>query len=241
MDTVRKLRILCLHGMVQNGPVFRKKTAVIRKKLADVAELVYITAPHLIVDPRYTSEAHRTAALDETASLESKPYGWWHPTKESAETGEEEMQYKGLMESMEYLKTVLVEEGPFDGVFGFSQGAGLAAVLTALLEGRTETDLMPLDFAHPPLKFAMICAGFKLTRPPAAVRLLTHPLTTPSMHIYGTQDTLIVPEKATALAAVFDRPVLLTHTGGHVVPSNAVCRNALLVFVTQFTVASAAL
>jgi hypothetical protein len=35
----RKLRILCLHGMAQNEVIFRKKTAVIRKKLDKIADL----------------------------------------------------------------------------------------------------------------------------------------------------------------------------------------------------------
>lgn len=39
MTTPKKLRILCLHGMVQNATVFRKKTAVIRKKLDKMADL----------------------------------------------------------------------------------------------------------------------------------------------------------------------------------------------------------
>lgn len=39
MTAENKLRILCLHGMVQNAVVFRKKTAVIRKKLDKMAEL----------------------------------------------------------------------------------------------------------------------------------------------------------------------------------------------------------
>lgn len=39
MTTQKKLRILCLHGMVQNAAVFRKKTSVIRKKLDKMADL----------------------------------------------------------------------------------------------------------------------------------------------------------------------------------------------------------
>lgn len=35
----QKLKILCLHGMSQNGYIFRKKTAVIRKKLDKVADM----------------------------------------------------------------------------------------------------------------------------------------------------------------------------------------------------------
>lgn len=93
MSTPSKLRILCLHGMVQNGTIFRKKTAVLRKKLDKIADLgestgplrrgesestqcqhcllfttVYVTGPHLITDPKYTSEAAREAAADPNAS-----------------------------------------------------------------------------------------------------------------------------------------------------------------------------
>lgn len=39
MTDTKKLRILCLHGMVQNAGVFRKKTSVIRKKLDKIADL----------------------------------------------------------------------------------------------------------------------------------------------------------------------------------------------------------
>ena len=97
MSTPSKLRILCLHGMVQNGTIFRKKTAVLRKKLDKIADLgeyicheesihwqdrlfsfitVYVTGPHLITDPKYTSEAAREAAADPNAS-EGTRIPWW--------------------------------------------------------------------------------------------------------------------------------------------------------------------
>ncbi|KAL0079272.1 serine hydrolase FSH [Phycomyces blakesleeanus] len=236
MSTPNKLRILCLHGMVQNGPVFRKKTAVIRKKLDKIAELIYVTAPHLIVDPRYTSDAHREAAADEHAPEESKPFGWWHPTPSGATP---EGYYQGFRESVDYLKNILIEQGPFDGVFGFSQGAGLAAVMSELLENRgVMPSLVSKDFGHPAFKFAIICAGFKLISQEATQSLFSVPINTPSMHIYGEQDTLIVPEKAIALSELFVNPVILTHPGGHVVPSNAACRNEITAFVTKFATTS---
>ena len=43
------LRILCLHGYRQNGHMFREKTGSLRKLLKkQVAEFVYIDAPHVI-------------------------------------------------------------------------------------------------------------------------------------------------------------------------------------------------
>lgn len=36
--TTSKLRILCLHGYTQNATMFRKKTAVARKSVEDLAD-----------------------------------------------------------------------------------------------------------------------------------------------------------------------------------------------------------
>lgn len=38
MDT-KKLKILCLHGYTQNGILFNKKTALMRKSVQDFADL----------------------------------------------------------------------------------------------------------------------------------------------------------------------------------------------------------
>ena len=42
----RRLRILCLHGFRQSASSLRGRTAALARKLADLAELVYIDAPH---------------------------------------------------------------------------------------------------------------------------------------------------------------------------------------------------
>eukprot|EP01138_Halocafeteria_seosinensis_P010284 gb/GECG01010502.1/.p1 GENE.gb/GECG01010502.1/~~gb/GECG01010502.1/.p1 ORF type:complete len:158 (+),score=26.55 gb/GECG01010502.1/:1-474(+) len=43
--TGRKLRILALHGFLQNATMFRQKTAALRKHLKSVAEFDYIDGP----------------------------------------------------------------------------------------------------------------------------------------------------------------------------------------------------
>ncbi|ORZ01304.1 serine hydrolase FSH [Syncephalastrum racemosum] len=226
------LRILCLHGMVQNGSIFRKKTAVLRKKLKS-ADLVYVTGPHLIDDPRYTSEEAREAAADPNAPEELKPYGWWYPTSTYPNTAEG--YYTGFRESVEHLKDILIKEGPFDGIFGFSQGACLAAVMVELLENRAlMPDLLPSSFEHPPFKFAIIAAGFKPDSQDATAALFKSKIKTPSIHLIGEADTLIVPERMMALADIFEDPAILKHPGGHFVPTNAVSRNELAAFVAKF-------
>ncbi|CDS04144.1 hypothetical protein LRAMOSA07098 [Lichtheimia ramosa] len=234
MSTPTKLRILCLHGMVQNGTIFRKKTAVLRKKLDKIADLVYVTGPHLITDPKYTSEAARKAAADPNASEELKPYGWWFPISSYANT--EEGYYAGFKESVEYLKDVLVKEGPFDGIFGFSQGACLAAVMAELLENRSlMPHLVSPEFEHPAFRFAIVAAGFKPESQDATQNLFKGKIKTPSMHLIGEADSLIVPERMLALADVFEDPIIFKHPGGHLVPTNAASRNDILAFVSKFS------
>ncbi|KAI9323731.1 serine hydrolase FSH [Dichotomocladium elegans] len=232
-----KLRILCLHGMVQNGSVFRKKTAVLRKKLEKIADLVYVTGPHLITDPKYTSEAHREAAADPNASevQELKPYGWWFPTSTHPNTADG--FYAGFRESIDYVKDILIKEGPFDGVFGFSQGACLAAVLAELLENRTlAPTLLPEDFAHPAFRFAIVAAGFKPISQDATESLFKGKINTPSIHLVGEADSLIAPERMLALADAFADPLIFRHPGGHLVPTNAASRNEVFAFVSRHAV-----
>ncbi|KAI8378743.1 serine hydrolase FSH [Choanephora cucurbitarum] len=231
MTNTQKLRILCLHGMVQNATVFRKKTAVIRKKLDKMADMVYVTAPHLVTDPRYTSEAHRAAAADENAPEEEKPFGWWQPRKDPLP---EDGYFEGFRESIEYIKEILIKEGPFDGIFGFSQGACLAAVLLVMLENRETMPLFGPEFKHPNFKFGIVAAGFISSQQKATEHIWTHKIKAPVLHMIGEEDTLITPELQQTLVDQCLEPTIIKHTGGHVVPSNAASRNETVAFVSKF-------
>ncbi|KAG2204678.1 serine hydrolase FSH [Mucor mucedo] len=227
-----KLRILCLHGMVQNAVVFRKKTSVIRKKLDKIAELVFVSAPQVITDPKYTSEAHRAAAADENSPEEARPCAWWHPYDDKQT---EDGYYAGFKESVSFLKEFMTKEGPFDGVFGFSQGACLAAVITVCLEDRTlAPSLFGPEFEHPNFKFAIIAAGFKPLPQKATEHIWTHKITTPTLHMIGEEDKLITPDLQQTLVDQCIDPIVIRHAGGHVVPSNAPSRNDTVAFVSKF-------
>lgn len=45
-----KLKILAFHGYRQNGAVFRAKIGSFRKAVAKYAQLVFISAPHKVVN-----------------------------------------------------------------------------------------------------------------------------------------------------------------------------------------------
>ncbi len=57
-------------------------------------------------------------------------WGWWRKTA----AGDEAAPYSGFARGLDALAAVLAQQGPFDGVIGFSQGGAAAAMLASLLE-----------------------------------------------------------------------------------------------------------
>jgi predicted esterase len=123
-------------------------------------------------------------------------------------------------ECYEYLLDIIDEEGPFDGVVGFSQGAAAAA--TALLHSQS------LDSTAPPLfKFAIFfCATSALdaadpsAEVPAAKNLLLPSI--PTVHVVGQKDD--TRSQSIALHELADEQYarLITHEGGHWIPKDAI-------------------
>ncbi|KAI8645843.1 serine hydrolase FSH [Parasitella parasitica] len=232
--TSNKLRILCLHGYTHNAIMFRKKTAAARKSVDDLAEFVYVTGPHHISPPTYSTIGEREEAAKEESSEEHKPFGWWFSPKYRPTQGG---FFVGFKESIEFIKDVLIKEGPFDGIMGFSQGACFAALLTELLEDRSYfPDLISPTFGHPPFKFSIIVAGFKPTMQEATNIMLnkSKKVKTPSMHFIGDLDTLVLPEAMISLAETFENPNVFRHPGGHYLPSNPTSRKELNKFIFRF-------
>jgi hypothetical protein len=123
-------------------------------------------------------------------------------------------QTAGWSTSLAHLRRVFSEQGPFDGVLGFSQGAGVAA---ALCRYRGVGEGPPIAF-----KFAVLCSGF---RSPAEEAADVSPgvIDIPSLHIYGAQkgrDRQIKVAESEKLAEQFEpsRRVVVEHSAGHIVP-----------------------
>ncbi|CAO3669895.1 unnamed protein product [Umbelopsis vinacea] len=193
----------------------------------DVAELVYVTGPHKVLEPEFMTVEERQAAAEQEVSEELMPYAWFFGRKDDD-------KYDGFEESVAFLRDVMNKQGPFDGIFGFSQGAAMASLLCAMLENRNAIPgLIPSDFAHNPFQFSIICAGF-VSRATAHRPLLENIIQTPSLHIIGELDTLVAPERMTALADRFHKPEIFRHTGGHFVPTNAASRNTIKEYVAKF-------
>ena len=126
------LQILCLHGYRQSAQVFKDKTGSLRKLLKKHAELVYISAPHLIpASP--TAISNETQVISDEKTEEQR--GWYFSTEALTFNSHDATDFSwGLKESIEVISRAFEELGPFDGILGFSQGAALGSILCHLLE-----------------------------------------------------------------------------------------------------------
>lgn len=238
------IKILMLHGYTQSGPLFRAKTRALEKNLQKAfpagVTLSYPTAPVRLSRaeiPTFGNSAPPTPN-DSGAAPEEEPdaWAWW---KRKANT--DPFVCEGLEDGMGKIAEVLVSEGPFDGVIGFSQGGAMAAMVAALLEeGRRDAfakyekeggwpypntfekrDGDTVCSIHPPFKFAACYSAFKLLHP--MYRGFYEPaLKTPTVHFLGSLDTVVEEKRSLALVDVCERgrDKLVYHPGGHFVPSS---------------------
>ncbi|KAL7275080.1 Family of serine hydrolases 3 [Rhizina undulata] len=231
MAPQKPIKILMLHGYTQSGAAFRSKSKAVEKQLQKslggpgLVTLYYPTAPIRLKIADLPGE--RTA--EELASAEDGDnWGWW---RRNHVTGE----CIGLDETWVFLSKYMDEHGPFDGIIGFSQGAALASMLASLLEGNRSRPSL-FTTAHPPLKFAVCYAGFKVSDDD--LKSIYDPkLTTPILHFIGSLDTIIDEKRAIEIIECCEgdekTKVVVTHPGGHYIPSGKRFLNSLIEFINE--------
>ncbi|KAJ1726467.1 Ovarian cancer-associated protein 2, partial [Coemansia sp. Benny D160-2] len=161
--------VLCLHGYTQNAKKFRDRTGPFRRNMKRRMELVYMTAPlDATVEFERSGGSNKGGGGDSSATDNGEEEGpsaaWWNPRATAAET------WGDIRRSAEAVMRTMREQGPFDGIVGFSQGAGMAAVVLALMRRAAEDGSGAADGvdaavvrdarALPPLRFAFLFAGF---------------------------------------------------------------------------------
>jgi len=123
-----RLRILCLHGKHSNAHMMEKQMERFLLPL-EVArswvELEFVDSPHVVPE----------AAAPEFSHL-GRLYGGephiWHGG--DGINGSSEFDRSLLAESADFLVDHIGENGPFDGLLGFSQGAELLAIISQMAE-----------------------------------------------------------------------------------------------------------
>ncbi|KLO11082.1 FSH1-domain-containing protein [Schizopora paradoxa] len=220
-------KVLMLHGYAQNAAILSKRMGAIRKQCGNEVDLVFVDAPH-ILHPADLSGLSSSALNAPEASLTDPkpdnpaetPRGWWTSNPERT-------IYAGASESLVLLRDILVKDR-YEGVFGFSQGGAMAALLSAALERpHLHPPFLVDDQApHPPFKFCISVSGFLPLD--VALRPLFEPnYSTPTLHIIGMTDFVVAHERSKALidACAPGTARVLVHEGGHFVPSKATWRN----------------
>jgi predicted esterase len=135
---------------------------------------------------------------------------------------------ESCVRALEDLENFLQEEGPFDGVMAFSQGAGLAASL--MIHRSQQAHKFPEGSSSLPFRFAIFfCGG--VPEDPAPVssgegtrRLLSYDedgeiIDIPTAHIWGKNDDLYPTfgPVLSKLCAQNEREDFV-HDGGHEIP-----------------------
>lgn len=271
------LRILCLHGFAQNGQSFRQKTGSLRKAVKKLAHFEFVDAPHELVDQQqrgwYLPLPAAAASVPSTSmeffeddSVGVEKLSWTRPLDEETWNC-----------SFAYLEKVFTERGPFDGVFGFSQGAAMAAALCAHCCCTENSGAEKIRRSAIQFRFACFFSGFVPAHglvvgdggnsdsldgycgdgggsSSSSVQGLDQ---FRSFHCYGLNDKIIAPERSRHLASAefgitdnvnnhkspaslvsisppnnkYSRVV--SHAGGHLVPSGKPVRDALKAFLRE--------
>ncbi|BGP12781.1 hypothetical protein JCM10213_007295 [Rhodosporidiobolus nylandii] len=234
-------RILCLPGYTQNATIFSGRIGALRRALKDTAELVFVDPPHVVDLPTDAGVDNNKFDSDASAAPTSEadtPRAWWFG-KPAADG-----QYRTFSkyeETLQYLRDILEKQGPFDGVFGFSQGAACAAILTALCENPSLDPVFAAaapegssNWPPKPFKFAILSAGFFPLDPRTSAYFETKPKT-PTLHVLGRGDTIVGEERSVPLTKAFENARVEWHDGGHHTPSKASWRNFLKLYIQAFS------
>ena len=166
-----------------------------------------------------TSHAYDWFFCDAPFEEDVQGYGWW--TLEPGTRTYQATTLPGLAASMEVIKA----NGPFEGMFGFSQGAMLAAMLACedASERAVTEKVVVVGAAYP------TCEGARFDA--MIARGGASPLR--SLHVIGELDGINPPEQAKRVAEAFGAEAeIYTFRGGHTVPMNPEALQKYVEFLT---------
>lgn len=233
---------MCLPGYLQSGKVFAEKSSGIRKILTKKydCQLDYIDPPVLIPNKEelpFVLSADEEEANKKFSGLVDLNVNrcWWSHKSNPC-------RYEHFDEALAYVVNYIKENGPYDGIIGFSQGAAMAAIVANSIG-----ELLP---SHGNFKVAVIISGFafvepknpeddreklnseitevleyikKVTPVPGYEKYFQPPKDsfTSVVLIYGANDAAVPTIRSRHLESLYDPKILksFVHDGGHLVPN----------------------
>ncbi|KAH8652217.1 serine hydrolase FSH [Xylariales sp. PMI_506] len=228
------MRFLCLAGAYGSAEKFKIQLAPLVNELTSdgSAEFHFINAPCEAVPPPGfedffgTPPYYRFIEPDDKESEETDPLTRIRdfPECDTPEDTMRELMKEGVascvlstIRAIEFLFKTLDEEGPFDGIIGYSEGATVAGTL--LLHEQRRKQLL----GRPPmLKCAIFFAGWPPLDPDTFAMVLSDqtdvmiPIHT--CHIIGSLDPYVAGSLALYNTCEPDYAVMFDHGKGHTLP-----------------------
>lgn len=228
-------RVLFLPGFMQNGVRLARTAQELETGLKNLGVTIDYVDPPIKIASRdqvyYPLGANAAEADKKWQSVVERDFNrcWWDYRGRDA--------YLGFDESLNWIINYIKENGPYDGIMGFSQGSSMAAILTNSINR-----LLP---QHGNFKFSIFISGLAFTEPIdkskpdvnqaedineyiANVKLkskfatyFTRPenLETKVVVVYGTSDPVLPPLRTQYLASIYQPHVtIIEFVGGHYVP-----------------------
>ncbi|RLN57865.1 hypothetical protein BBP00_00007305 [Phytophthora kernoviae] len=212
---MNKYRVLCLHGYRQDALKIRGRIAALRRTFKSSVEFVCLDAPFEVPYEPTTEEHANTGETGENVKQLK-----WCDFKRDNETGE--FLLERVEESLEYIASFVKTEGPFDGIFGFSQGGSMASMIMQRQVSSTES---PFAF-----RFAIFVSAGAIGDPKYTS---DQKVDLPSLHIIGETDAVVGNDRSRILMDIFVNPTLLMHPGGHYIPTNKEPKDAFRAFFKE--------
>lgn len=147
-----RARILCLHGYENSKEIMHKQMRMAgwlgSERKSDEKVVPFENCDFVFVSAPFASEPPVSKIVEHF--FPEDPKRQWFERIQNEEAG---VRYLGLDVGLKHIEDALEKEGPFDGIFGFSQGAGLSLVVAAKQQ---QGEMLG---NNPPLKFAIVIAG----------------------------------------------------------------------------------
>lgn len=194
-------KVLCLHGYSMNATWFHQWLYQIEQYMEHSVELVFAQGPH-------ECNEQEVLALWQRLGVEA-PLFRWRPGRHFCwfrygNGG----SYQGVEQSLEYLNKLIEQQGPFAGVFGWSQGVMMSLILLA--EHQRQGRPLPFDW--------MVLGAGGLPKLEPWKSALQLPLTLPTLHIVGEQESATMRARCNTLLAECKQAELLLTPAGHQLP-----------------------
>ncbi|CAF0977878.1 unnamed protein product [Rotaria sp. Silwood1] len=213
-----KIRILVLHGFCDSAQNREYQMRTLIRSMKDM-EFIFINAPFLFVDYGFLKSSDN--------SSNEQRYQWMSYKPEDPVTN---YNYDTIRESIEYVINYINNNGPFNGLLGFSQGA---IVCATMLLNIPNWPILPNC-----IKFVILIGCPQIndeTIKPILETFDKQNQLLPSFHISGMNDTLITPELSEKVFQYFNPLVaeFYIHKGGHYCPNDSNFRQKLRDFIQR--------